>query len=319
MKHLLSFSVYQDLADISSAGVGNALKEIGCDGLELLTGYSAVPDDYRGHAAAVHLPYAADWLRAWKGREIPECDPETARFIMFGKCAEDVTENMRLAIAQASALDPPYGVLHAGNINLDEVMSRGAGDSDRKVLEAFCEAVNSAVSQLPHGKPPFKLAFENLWWPGLKMKDGWEVGFFERKIEFENWGICLDTGHLLNCLPDICNEHEAICALRKIFKGYDTDILDRIGTVHLHVSTSSEYRASFESRKRDPRDTMDEFMVKANEHVSKIDQHRPFISDGCAELVKILSPDYVTHEVSGSVSGDPLDDFRVQRSHFPSA
>lgn len=317
MKHLFSFSVYQKLAEISSTAVESTLNGMGCDGLELLTGYYPVPDEYRSYATGVHLPYAADWLRAWTGKEVPDCDMETARFIMFGKCAADVTESLALAISQASELNPPYGVLHAGNINLDDIFMHEGMDSDKKVLGSFCEMVNSAVSLLPHGKVPFKLAFENLWWPGLKMKDGWEVKFFENKIEFEEWGICLDTGHLLNCLPDIRNEHDAICSLRKVFEGYSADTLDRIGTVHLHVSTSSDYRDSFEGRTRDPDDSMGVFMEKANEHIGKIDQHRPFKSDRCAELVEMLSPDYVTHEMAGFVSGDPLGDFRAQRSHFP--
>ncbi len=319
MKHLFSFSVYQSLSEISPAGAGPALEKMGCDGLELLTGYSPVPDEYCRYAAGVHLPYAADWLRAWRGAEIPECDPETARFMMFGKCAEDVTENLTLAISQASALDPPYGVLHAGNINLDEIFMHDSVDSDTKVLEAFCEMVNTAVSMLPHGRPPFKIAFENLWWPGLKMKDGREVRFFERKIEFEEWGICLDTGHLLNCLPGIRSEQDAISSLLKVFEGYGQDTLDRIGNVHLHVSTSSDYRDSFEGRERDRRDPVGVLMEKANAHICRIDQHRPFMSEGCAGLVETLSPDYVTHEMAGSVSGDPLGDFRAQRSHFPRA
>ncbi|MGE0015030.1 MAG: hypothetical protein AB7S83_02445 [Candidatus Methanomethylophilaceae archaeon] len=319
MKHLFSYSVYQPLSDMSQAGAGPAFGEMGCDGLELLTGYSPVPEEYRGYAAGVHLPYAADWMRAWEGADIPDCDPETARFMMFGKCAEDVTDSLTLAIAQASVLDPPYGVLHAGNINLDELFMHDSGDSDAKVLGAFCEMVNAAVSMLPRGRPPFKIAFENLWWPGLKMKDGRDVKFFERKIEFEEWGICLDTGHLLNCLPDIRNEQDAISSLRKVFEGYGEDTLERIGNVHLHVSTSSDYRDSFEDRERDRRDSVGVMMEKANAHICKIDQHRPFMSDGCAELVGMLSPEYVTHEMAGSVSGDPLGDFRAQRSHFPRA
>lgn len=315
MKHFLNFSVYEDI-DAFSSDPRSRLKGIGCDGLELLTGYGLPPATHSELAKAVHLPYAADWSRAWNGRWIPEMDPEMSRFIMFGTCREEVSDSLVCAMESASHLKPPYGVLHAGNVNLEQVLKRPCGTDDRKILDDFCEMVNSAVSRLPGGHPPFKLAFENLWWPGLRMIEGWEVGYFERKIEFDEWGICLDTGHLLNCLPGIYTEEDAINSLSKVFKGYGQDVIDRICTVHLHLSVSSEYRDSFESRSVDG-DTVDEVMYKANDHIGKIDQHLPFTLPGCKELVDMLGPEHVTHEMSGSYSGDLLDDFIIQRSHFP--
>lgn len=314
MKHLVSFSVYED-TDILSPDLNSKLNEIRCDGLELLTGYDKVPTEHRMHAVAVHLPYAADWHCAWSESNVPECDPDTAKFTMYGTCKDEVSNNLANAISIASDIDPPYGVLHAGNVSLDEVLKHHSSISDRRILSAFCEMINSAVSLLPKGRPPFKLALENLWWPGLKMTDGWEVKFFEQKLEFEEWGICLDTGHLLNCLPCICSEDEALSALEKIFYGYSSSVKDKIDTVHLHFSASSDYRECFKDHDKG-NDTMDEFMEKANAHISKIDQHRPFSSPRCAEIVKIIDPSYITHEMNGVVSGDLLGDFRLQRSHF---
>ena len=46
--------------------------------------------------------------------------------------------------------------------------------------------------------------------------------------------------------------------------------------------------------------SMDDFMVDVNEHIGKIDQHCPFSTGGCRELVEILNPDYVTHELNSS-------------------
>ncbi|HKM14120.1 MAG TPA: hypothetical protein VJY42_04320 [Candidatus Methanomethylophilaceae archaeon] len=314
MKHLVSFSVYED-TDVLSPDLDLKFNEIGCDGLELLTGYDKVPSAHRRHAVAVHLPYAADWYRAWNENDVPACDPDTAKFTMYGTCKDEVSNNLATAITIASEINPPYGVLHAGNVSLDDVLKHQSGISDRNILSSFCEMINSAVSLLPKGRPPFKLALENLWWPGLRMMDGWEVKFFEQKLEFEEWGICLDTGHLLNCLPCIRNEEEALCALEKIFYNYSSSVKDKIDTVHLHFSASSDYRNRFiDCDKGD--DTMDVFMEKANSHISKIDQHRPFSSPRCAEIVKIIEPSYVTHEMNGAVSGDLLGDFRLQRSHF---
>jgi hypothetical protein len=314
MKHLVSFSVYED-TDVLSSDLSLNFKEIGCDGIELLTGYDKVPNGHRKYATAVHLPYAADWYCAWNGDNVPECDSDTARFTMYGTCRNEVSDNLAHAISIASEIDPPYGVLHAGNVNLDEVLKHQTSVSDKRILSAFCEMINSAVSLLPKGRPPFKLALENLWWPGLKMINGWEIQFFDQKLEFEEWGICLDTGHLLNCLPCIRCEEEAVCALEKIFYGYSSSVKDKIDTMHLHYSASSDYRECFKDCDKG-NDTMDEFMKKAYDHISVIDQHLPFRSSGCVDLVRIIDPNYVTHEMNGSVSGNILGDFKLQRSHF---
>ncbi len=314
MKHLLNFSVYEN-PDTLSSDVPATFRKIGCDGVELLTGYDRIPETHVGFSASVHLPYAADWRSVWDGEEIPEYDSDMAKFLMYGTSRKDIIGNLGKAISVASSLNPPYGVLHAGNVKLHDILKRTKDADDRKVLDSFCEMINTVVSGFPGSKPPFRLAFENLWWPGLRMIDGWEIGYFERKIEFDDWGICLDTGHLLNCLPDIRNEEDAVNSLRKVFEGYGEEIKERICTVHLHMSTSSDYRDSFEDR--EPKgETVDDYMIEANTHIGKIDQHRPFNTDGCAELVNILKPDYVTHELNGSFSESPLEDFALQRSHF---
>lgn len=314
MKHLLNFSVYEN-PDTLSSDVPVTFGNIGCDGIELLTGYDEVPETHIDLTAAVHLPYAADWRSAWDGEDVPECNPDTAKFLMYGNSRKDIVDNLGRALSVASILNPPYGVLHAGNVKLFNVLKRSDNTDDRKVLKSFCEMVNTVVSEFPGNRPPFKLAFENLWWPGLRMTEGWEIDFFERNIEFDNWGICLDTGHLLNCLPDIYNEENAIDSLKEVFMGYGDKVKDRICTVHLHMSTSSDYRNSFKDREHG-NEPLDDFMIEANTHIGKIDQHRPFSTDGCRELVDILKPDYVTHELNSSFSKNPLEDFILQRSHF---
>lgn len=317
MEHFLCHSVYQEVDGVFGPDPLGTMHGIGCDGLELLTGYSAVPGEYRPLAGAVHLPYAADWHRAWVGKKIPDTDEDTARYLMYGKNADDIIKNLALAISVASELNPPYGVLHAGNISLDDITMRRHKDGDREILTDFCEMVNAAVAGFPGGRPPFTLALENLWWPGLRMTEGWEVGFFEKKLEFENWAICLDTGHLLNCLPDIRTEEGAVESLLKAFDRYGNGTKDRIRVMHLHMSLSSDYRETFAEREWDRSESLQENMARAGKHIGKIDRHLPFSIPSCAELVDALSPEYVTHEMIGAVSCDILGDFRKQRSFFP--
>ena len=312
MRHLLSFTVYDDrslLGEDPSATLGS----IGADGLELLTSYGHPDPWYRDFAVSAHLPYATDWLAAWEGRPY-DMDADSARFYMFGRDREEVVSTIAEAIGYAAELEPAYGVFHAGNGDVRELISRTPSLDDGRVLDSFAEMVNEAVSRLPGGEPPFRILFENLWWPGLRLLDAGDFRRLESRIEFEDWGICLDTGHMMNCLPGICTQRDGVEALLEIFSRYPSDLVDRVMTVHFHWSASWPYRSTYEERV--PGDDIMAFITQAFGHISNIDQHMPFDDPLCLELIDILEPEYVTHEMPGSKDG-MLEDFRVQRSLFP--
>ncbi|MCL2032806.1 MAG: sugar phosphate isomerase/epimerase [Methanomassiliicoccaceae archaeon] len=316
IKHLFSYSVCQPLDELPRGGDG--LKDIGCDGVELFTLFEKVPQIYRKISPSVHLPFAIDWYSGWTGTaDLGEFTEENVRPVMYGRDRDEIVKNLKAAIEHAADIEPAYGVLHAGNTNLDEVMLRKQTGDSREILRAFCEMVNQVVSRFKGGEPPFKLAFENLWWPGLRLRDPWEYRLISSRLEFDNWGFCLDTGHLMNTLPDAYDEPTCVERLLEIFDGYPDDMKERIGTMHLHLSTSAEYRNTFEEAIRPPGETMADTISRSYPHIAKIDQHKPFSTDGCRLLVDALSPDFVTHEMMGSRTDDVIGDFLQQRSFFP--
>ena len=315
MKHLFSYSVMQPVEDLPGGGSG--LKDLGSDGVELFTLFEKVPDIYKGISPSVHLPYAVDWYSGWAGTaDTDEFDEDNVKYVLFGRDRDEIVDNIRKAITFASEIDPAYGVFHAGSADLNGVMLRRQPDNSRDVLEVFCEMMNTVVSGFRNNEPPFKLAFENLWWPGLKLLDPWEYRLMESRLEFDNWGFCLDTGHMMNTLPDAYDEDVCIDRLLKIFEGYPDDMKERIGTVHLHVSTSAAYRNEFEEMARPPGETAMETLARVYPHISKIDQHRPFSSGRCKLLVNALSPDFVTHEMVGPTTLHVLKNFVQQRAFF---
>ncbi len=318
MKHLFNYSVLQPVEDLP--GNGGGLKDIGCDGIELFTLFEKVPDIYKGISPSVHLPYAVDWYSVWTGKaDLSGFDEDNVKYILFGRDRDEIVKNLRDAIGFAAEVKPAYGVLHAGAASLDELTLREQTYDSRDVLGAFCEMMNRVASGFKGGEPPFKLAFENLWWPGLKMPDPCEYEFIEAHIEFDNWGFCLDTGHMMNTLPDATDENTCAERLLEIFERYSDDMKDRIGTMHLHVSTSAGYRSTFESVRRPPGETVAETITRAYDHGSKIDQHRPFFGNGCRALVEEISPDFVTHETMGADIKHALRNFVQQRAHFAPA
>lgn len=317
MKHLTSWSVFEKFEDIPGQGdLDQRLDAIGIEGFELFTlfepvdlGYYRVP-----RVISVHLPYAIDWHSAWEGRHYA-FDTGDSRYFSFGNTREEMISNLKCAIDCAAPLKPAYGVLHAGNTDMRQVLSRRHRDDGGVVLRDFAEYVNSVIAQYPSGKPPFKLAFENLWWEGLKLRSPSEWRILEDRLEFDDWGFTLDTGHLMNTCDTAYDEDSAIDALLDIISGYPKDMVDRIGTVHLHLSTTAEYRSTFETEEYNGNSL--ELMQKAYRHVGSIDQHRPFSSRRASEITDVLSPEYVTHELYGNISKDRFGDIVKQRHLFP--
>ena len=316
MKHLFSFSVFQQVEDLP--GNGDGLKDIGCDGVELFTMFTEVPQVYKKVSPAVHLPYATDWYSGWMGlADTEEFDEENVKHILYGRDRDEIVRNIRSAIESASAIEPAYGVIHAGNADLKDLKLNVKDDNSREVLRVFCEMMNRAVSGFKKGEPPFKLAFENLWWPGLKLLDPWEYEFMRDRLEFDNWGFCLDTGHMMNTFQNAYSEEECVRTVLDTIGRYPDEMKERIGTVHLHLSTSAEYRKTLKIEGRRPGETAAETITRIYPHITKIDQHRPFSTDGCRRIVDEISPDFVTHEMMRPTPEQVVRDFLQQRAFFP--
>lgn len=318
MKHLTSWSVFEKFEDIpGNEGLASKLSALGIDGLELFTLFEPVDLSYYKvpEVAAVHLPYAIDWHSVWEGR-IYNGDVGDVRYFSFGRNRDEMVLNLKYAIDCAAPLSPAYGVLHAGNTDMRQVLARKHRDDGGTVLRDFCEMINRVVALYPGGEPPFRLAFENLWWEGLKLLHPSEWKLLEDKLEFENWGFTLDTGHMMNTLDCAYDEDSAIDGVIDIVTGYPDDMRDRIGTMHLQLSTTAEYRHSFKVEKYDPDCDFKELSERAYGHAGKIDQHRPYSSERVREIVDIVRPDYLTHELYGSLSGDRYGDIVQQRQLF---
>lgn len=290
----------------------------GLDGIELLTGYDRTDDMFRDRCVSVHLPYATDWMAPWSGaRVVPEdMDDRDVRYIFYGRDAEEVVGSLRTAIDVASESDPEYGVLHAGNANIDEILRYNYSDDDADVLKNFAEMVNRAVSSYPGGEPPFRVLFENLWWPGLRLIDDSGYRILEDRIEFDNWGLCLDTGHLLISTKVSEDERSSIERLTDIVTDYPEEMKDRIVTMHLHLNTSAEYMRSHVERSDFLNLNVLDRLSAGYDHVCRMDEHRPFSMEEVVRIAEIVDPAYITHEMVAQSIDLQIGCFEQQRSLF---
>jgi hypothetical protein len=321
MEELVNFSVYDHDVDRFD-GDWNALERFlasfGLDGVELLIGFDPLPQIPSRLVRGVHLPSFMGWLRVWEGSI---CFPDTAedweiRMLYGARNAPELQERVRSVLEHAALLSPEYAVFHACYIEPAQVFSTAPHRDNAHVLGVLADFINLTCAEFPNGKPPVRILFENLWWPGLTFLDGSAAEEFGEQLAFDNWGFMLDTGHVLAALRSCATEDDAVDALLPVIDSLPDAVVDRIEGVHLHCSLHpQECRAAlnvpmpegFESRS-----LLDQYREVMG-LIAAMDQHQPFSTVRCAEVVEALDPVFCTHEfVTRS-----LEEFRnaIARQH----
>ena len=147
MKHLFSWSVFDRFSDFPGEGdLRHRLSAFGLDGFELFTLFEKVDPYYAvPEVVSVHLPYSLDWHSAWEGRRY-DGENDDPRYFSFGRTREDMVANLRHGIDCASVLHPAYGVLHAGNTDMRQVLCRKHESDDLAIISDFAEMVNRVVA-----------------------------------------------------------------------------------------------------------------------------------------------------------------------------
>lgn len=304
MKHLINTNVY---------AYGNESEKIPeNDGIELLTGYSKENVSDFKKVESVHLPYCVDWYGTWSGkRKLPDMEEKSIVYFSYGKSKKEIVENICKAIDVAKDFSPSYGIMHAGSANYDELFLPDYSETDEEVLIAFCEIMNEVNAKT---KIPFRMEFENQWWPGLRFLSFKEYEILKKNLDFDDWGLCLDTGHLLVTMKNSFDEKTSVESLKKHFSSFPKEMKERIEVVHLHTNYSGKFIAEFDRSEKNL--SFDETMKAAYRYVSGMDWHTPFSSPGCKELVDILEPKFVTHEMGCPEPEKKLSDYSKQRSFF---
>ncbi len=299
MKHLFNTSIYEDKAKLNDAlnEVGG-LRALGADGVELLTAYDdIIPSDY-SDVISVHLPYCVDWYTPWNGVLVNNGkDPEYIRYQHYGVDPKSIISTLERAIDVASVLKPKYGVFHANSVCLNEVLSAEYSTSDEEIVSTLVDLMNSLMQNMPKGEPPFTIAFENTWWPGLRLTDQKSFEILKNGLEFDNWGICFDTGHLLVSAGGTNTEEDSLALLNSYVDTFSDDLIDRTLTMHLHVNTCKDVKSK--GPPVVPKETSEEKILEiAYKYIVDCDQHLPFTNEKVVDFVERLSLDYVVHEMA---------------------
>jgi sugar phosphate isomerase/epimerase len=312
MQELINFSVWSsdtERFDNNWQAVADYVTQRGLSGLELLINFDPPPPITNGLVQAVHLPFWVTWLDVWQARPgaveryFPGVTPEYLPFYCGGATpAEMVAVSARLW-QSAAHLGANYAVFHVSHVEPEHAFSRRFTYTDADVIEAAAALLNATAATFPGGEPPVRLFLENLWWPGLTFRDNAVTEQLAARLNFNNWAFVLDTGHLMNTNPELDDEDAAIDFVLENIAGQPAAVRQRIEGVHFSLSTSGAYQR----RQRQiglPKEfwqwDWSQRMEQSRLNAYSIDQHRPFTSPRCRDILAAIEPDFVTHEFLSS-------------------
>ena len=315
MKHVVNMvsenewlKEYKDRADMNSF-----IKECKCDGAEVIRG----GDDNTGiycseNVVGVHLYFYPSWLDFWNmnidglkkhfgSREIWENYYRATNREEFLKPYQDDMD-------YAEAMGAEYAVFHINDVSNEEVLTYEWEHTNREVIVAAAEIIN----ELTRGRNyHFKLLLENLFTPGMTLLNPNETELMLNLVNYENKGIVMDTGHLMCAPQNITEEEQGIDFVLQTVKKHG-ELAKYIKALHLHQSTTGNFVADLKTRNIIPEKDFYALWAQSYNVILNIDQHRPFTSPRVQEILELVEPEFVYHEISAKNRADKLEKVLVQ-------
>ena len=315
MKHVVNMvsenewlKEYKDRADMNSF-----IKECKCDGAEVIRG----GDDNTGiycseNVVGVHLYFYPSWLDFWNmnidglkkhfgSREIWENYYRATNREEFLKPYQDDMD-------YAEAMGAEYAVFHINDVSNEEVLTYEWEHANREVIVAAAEIIN----ELTRGRNyHFKLLLENLFTPGMTLLNPNETELMLNLVNYENKGIVMDTGHLMCAPQNITEEEQGIDFVLQTVKNHG-ELAKYIKALHLHQSTTGNFVADLKTRNIIPEKDFYALWAQSYNVILNIDQHRPFTSPRVQEILELVEPEFVCHEISAQNRADKLEKVLVQ-------
>jgi sugar phosphate isomerase/epimerase len=303
MQQLANFSIYSihtRLFNDDWNALAAFVAQMGLDGIELLIHDQELPELPPDLAVGVHLPYWIRWLDIWRDGMQASVTPEDRCYLAGdARDAADMVAKQHAIWSRAAALNPRYAVFHVSHVTMEHAFTREYDYTTDEVIDATVELLNATAATFPGGEPPVRLWLENLWWPGLHFNDPAPATMLAERLHFDNWAFVLDTGHAINTAHRIVDEDAAIDLVLEQLAGLDPALRRRIEGIHLNLSLSGAYQretiAAGLPEGFSALSFSDQYVI-ARGHVGRIDQHRPFCSPRCREIVAAVDPQVVIHE-----------------------
>ncbi|MBA2868822.1 TIM barrel protein [Methanococcus maripaludis] len=281
--------------------MGEFLKRNNLDGFELLQFGQWNEDEIpKNFIKGLHLRFYPTWIDFYRGdmdKLLLKVYSKENIVTLYGGTSKDVIiDYYKSELKTAKEMGVEYVVMHVCHVDLEDSLTYNANYTDEEVIDEAINLINEVFDEETDCK--FHLLLENLWWPGLKLKNKENMRKLIDKINYEKVGFILDTGHMVNTNLEIKNENEAI---EYIFETIENlgEMKDYIYGMHLNYSLSGNYVKEFIKTQKITKRTceLDELFKEVCEHIGKIDYHDPFEHEKIKELIESLNIKYLVYEL----------------------
>lgn len=299
MYKLLNHCDFMNLNELKES-MDKYIDKYGFDGFELTKFTDNDVKKLKKYFKGYHMRFFPSWMEFYKEdfnslyKELK--DKKYFKFLCGGEeSKQELVAYLKNELRIAKELEVEYVVFHACNIKITESLTYMFNYSDMCVLENVVKLINEIFEGQDY---KFKLLFENLWWPGLRLTNKEEIEYLLRNINYKDIGFILDTGHMINNNIEIKNSKEAVEYIRKNLENIG-EYKNYILGMHLNYSLSGSYVKENIEKNRKKELDIHECIKNIYEHINCIDYHDPFEDEGIAEIIENLPIKYLVYELIG--------------------
>ena len=287
----------------STRSLEAACRHFDCDGLEVIWGGEDLPENIPEHLhVGYHLTFFPDWLDFWRAdrRALTRKFGSATAWTSFYGGPEGPDTLLKLYsedLDRAVQWGAEYVVFHVSDVSVEEGYTYRWEHNHQEVVDAALEVINTLLS----GRN-LTLAFlgENQWWPGFTFTMPALTRRLLDGIQYENKGIMLDTGHLMNANLELRTQEEGADWVSRMLEEHG-GLGSMVRGIHLHQSLSGAYVKAHTGSLPDPWpvDYAEQF-CQSYQHILSIDTHRPWTTPAVRALVERIAPEWLVHELSAA-------------------
>ncbi|MEG0895236.1 MAG: TIM barrel protein, partial [Oscillospiraceae bacterium] len=294
------------LSEYTKSELIDMCKAYKCDGYEVIWCDEKYKFDFpEEKIKGWHLSFYSDWVDFWKNDEkaLAKKFGSKQNYIDFFGCKskEHIINKYKEDLNRAKNAKAEYVVFHVSDVSVEETYTYKWKHTDEEVIDCAIEVINEILKD---GNYDFYFLVENLHWSGFTFTNPQITKRLLDGISYKNKGIMLDIGHLMCTSTKIKTLQEAVSYIKIQLENHN-DIIGHIKGIHLHQSLSGEYVSKNCNKSDDfiqknlPKEYAQRFSVSYN-HILNIDTHNAFTDENIAEIIKMISPEFVVHELSAS-------------------
>ena len=240
-------------------------------------------------------------------------DWKTVEQFYGGTDASHIVDVMVSQLNLAASLNAPYAVFHPMDCDMENIFTQDFPWTLDDTLTACAELLNTALK-----KSHYKgwLLFENMWWKhSFRLDNRHEYDTLRHKVTYEKCGVCFDSGHMMATNSSLKNEASAISFLMN--RLHQLDINSEIKTLHLNSNLLTTEMSGKDKCNKNNYEGCDGFWSEfdiALQHISALDPHNGFYNSNLIQLVDVIEPDYLVHEITQKNLPDWTQAITIQQS-----